>query len=182
MPIQRCLPGIIASALAFCVPTLADAGETGLATWYGIHHEGRRTSSGAVFRQDGMTAASNHVPLGSRVRVTMRETGDSVVVTVNDHMGAHGAVIDLSRGAAKMIGLYARGHGIVSIEPTNDEPIEVAEATEDETGDIVSSAPRGRRHTHRAGRSGVASHPYYHAPSVILVRHSVQPRAARHRL
>ena len=181
MPIQRCLPGLVASALAFCIPAVADAAETGLATWYGTHHEGHRTSSGAVFRQDGMTAASNHLPLGTRVRVTMQETGDSVVVTVNDHMGGR-AMIDLSRGAAKQIGLYARGHGIVSVERTDEEPVEVAEATEEEVADVVSPAPHGRLHRHPGGRSVAARRPYYHAPSVILARHSVQPRATRRRL
>lgn len=192
MPIQRYLPSLFASAMAFALPAVAEAAETGVATWYGTHHEGRRTSSGAVFHQDGMTAASNRLPLGTRVRVTMRETGHSVVVVVNDHMGGH-AMIDLSRGAAKQIGLYARGRGVVSVERTSDEPVEVAEATEEEanadfvgtssTGaDAVSSVQRGRRHTRRDGRSASASRPYYHAPSVILARHSVRPQARRHRL
>ncbi len=181
MPIQRCLPGIIASAFAFMLPAAVDAGETGVATWYGTHHDGRRTSSGEIFHQDGMTAASNHLPLGSRVRVTMQATGASVVVTVNDHMGGR-ALIDLSRGAAKQIGLYGRGRGVVSVEATDDEPVEVAEATEDETADIVSSEPRDRPHTRRAARSASAHRPYYHAQSVVLVRRSARPRAAQHRL
>lgn len=192
MPIQRYLPGLFASAMAFAMPAVAEAAETGVATWYGAHHEGRRTSSGAVFHQDGMTAASNRLPLGTRVRVTMRETGSSVVVVVNDHMGGR-AMIDLSRGAAKQIGLYARGRGVVSVEPTSDQPIEVAEATEEEANaDFVDAAPsasaalnsarHGRRHTRRDSRSVSASRPYYHAPSVILARHSVQPQATRRRL
>lgn len=183
MPIQRCLPGIIASAMAFCLPAAADGAETGVATWYGTHHEGRRTSSGDVFHQDAMTAASNHLPIGTRVRVTMQETGSSVVVTVNDHMGGRGrTLIDLSRGAAKQIGLYGRGRGVVRVEETEDAPIEVAEATEDETADFVSAEPRGRQHRRHAARSAAAHRPYYHAPSVILARHSVQPRAIRRKL
>ena len=180
MTIQRYLPGIVASAFAILLPATIKATETGVATWYGAHHEGRRTSSGAIFHQNGMTAASSRLPLGSRVRVTM-PTGHSVVVTVNDRMGSGRALIDLSSGAAKQIGLYARGRSVVVVEPTTDEPLEVAEATEDET-DAVSSAPRGRRHMHRAGRSASVHRPYYHGPSVILARHSVQPRAARRRL
>jgi rare lipoprotein A len=181
MPIQRCLPGLIASAMALCLPAAVEAAETGVATWYGTHHEGRRTSSGSIFHQDGMTAASNRLPLGTRVRVTMQETGSSVVVTVNDHMGGR-ALIDLSRGAAKQIGLYARGRGVVSVEATDEAPIEVAEATEEETADIVSSEPRGPRHMRRGGRSAAAHRAYYRGPSVILARHSVQPRATRRRL
>lgn len=181
MTIQRYLPGIVASAFAILLPATIKATETGVATWYGAQHEGRRTSSGAIFHQNGMTAASSRLPLGARVRVIM-PTGHSVVVTVNDRMGTGRALIDLSSGAAKQIGLYARGRSMVIVEPTTDEPLEVAEATEDEAAGGVSSAPRDRQHTRRAGRSALAHRPYYHAPSVILARHSVQPRAARRRL
>ena len=180
MSVRRCLPGIVASALAIVVAPV-DAAETGIATWYGARHEGRRTSSGDVFHQDAMTAASSRLPLGTRVRVTMPDTGSSVVVLVNDHMGGH-ALIDLSRGAAKRIGLYARGRGVVSVENASDEPVEVAEAPDDaDTGDL-NAAPRGRRHRRRGDRAAALAHACCHAPSVILARHSVQPRAARHSL
>ena len=182
MTTQRYWPGIMAAAFAAVLPVAAVAGETGVATWYGSHHEGRRTSSGAVFHQDGMTAASSRLPLGSRVRVTMPDTGHSVVVTVNDRMGNSRALIDLSSGAAKQIGLYQRGRSVVVVEPARDEPLEVAEASEDEASDIVSSGPHDPRHTHHAGRWASAHRPYYHGPSVILARHSIQPRAARRRL
>lgn len=207
MSLQRCLPGVVASALALMLPAHADAttndgagASVGVATWYGSRHEGRRTSNGSVFHQEEMTAASSRLPLGSKVRVTLHETGNSVVVVVNDRMGGR-ALIDLSSGAAKRIGLYARGRGTVTVEDAGDEPVEVAEATalepgqpragepmevaeasEDETADIVSSAPRGQLHRHHATRSGGVARQYYRAPSVVLARHSVQPRAARRKL
>ena len=154
----------------------------GVASWYGGRHDGLRTSSGAVFDQEGMTAASRSIPLGSRVRVTMNDTGQSVVVTVNDRMGGRSAIIDLSKGAAREIGLLGRGRAVVSIASATNEPIEVAEATEDETADVPSDAPRGRRHTHRAGRAAVAAHSCCRVPSVILARHSVQHRSVQRRL
>ena len=157
-----------------------------VASWYGARHQGLRTSSGDVFDQERMTAASASLPLGSRVRVTMKDTGQSVVVLINDRMGARGAKIDLSRGAARQIGLLNRGRGLVSVASTADAPVEVAEASEDETGDIgdspVSPARRGRRHTHRAFRVEAAPHLCCRGPSVIPVLHSVRPRAIRHRL
>ena len=146
MAIHRCLPRIAASALVILLPGAVAAGEIGVATWYGAHHDGHRTSTGAIFHQEGMTAASSHLPLGSKVRVTMRETGDSVVVLINDRMGGR-ALIDLSRGAAKQIGLYARGRGLVSVAATDEEPIEVAEASEDESFDSAGPAPRHRHST-----------------------------------
>ena len=181
MPIQRCLPGLVASAFALCLPSLAQAGQTGVATWYGARYEGHRTTTGEVFHQNGMTAASSRLPLGARVRVTMQDTGQSVVVKINDRMSGR-ALIDLSRGAAQQIGLYNRGRGVVLVEATDEAPIEVAEATEDETADIVSPVRHGRRHTRHGGRSVAAHHPYYHVQSVALIRHSVRHQAKRHRL
>ena len=129
-----------------------------------------------------MTAASRNIPLGSRVRVTMSETGQSVVVTVNDRMGGRSAIIDLSKGAAREIGLLGRGRGMVSIAAADDEPLEVAEATDDDTADVPTDAPRGRRHRRRGFRLVAAVRPCCHAPSVILARHSVQHRVTQRRL
>ena len=171
-----------AVAIAALLPCAAFAQTVGVASWYGNRHDGLRTSSGEVFDQEGMTAASRSIPLGSRVRVTMSETGQSVVVTVNDRMGGRSAIIDLSKGAAREIGLLGRGRGMVSIASAEDEPLEVAEATEDETADVPTDAPRGRRHRRRGSRSVVAAHPCCRGPSVILARHSVQHRVVQRRL
>ena len=178
---QRLL--IPALALSALLPATVMAETVGVASWYGGKHDGRRTSSGEIFDQEGLTAASRSLPLGARIRVTLQETGQSVVVTVNDRMGGRAAMIDLSKGAAREIGLLGRGRGTVSIAAASNEPLEVAEATEDEAEDVVpSDAPRGRRHRHRGGRSVLADHRCCHVPSVILARHSVQHRAVRRRL
>ena len=168
--------------MAALLPGAALAETVGVASWYGGRHDGLRTSSGEVFDQEGMTAASRSIPLGSRVRVTMNDTGQSVVVTVNDRMGGRSAIIDLSRGAAREIGLLGRGRAVVSIASAADEPVEVAEASEDETADVAIGEPRGLRRRHRAGRSASAGRPCCRVPSVILARHSVPHRAAQHRL
>ena len=171
-----------ALAIAALLPGAAFTETVGVASWYGGRHEGRRPSTGEVFDQEGMTAASRSLPLGSRVRVTMHETGQSVVVTVNDRMGGRTAIIDLSRGAAREIGLLGRGRGMVSIASADTEPLEVAEASEDETLDVPTGERHGRRHMRHGSRSAAAAHPCCHAPSVILARHSVQRRAAQRRL
>src|SRR5579859_6680110 len=43
--------------------------ESGIASWYGLRHQGRLTSSGRPFNQNELTAAHPWLPLGSRVRV-----------------------------------------------------------------------------------------------------------------
>ena len=62
------------------LPAAASAQSIGVASWYGARHQGLRTSSGETFEQDGLTAASHTLPLGARVRVTLHETGRSVVL------------------------------------------------------------------------------------------------------
>ncbi len=193
--------GLLCSALLLAGQAAAapdDGGwrQSGQASWYGDHHAGRRTSSGSVFDPAGMTAAHPSLPLGSRVRVTMRDTGDSVVVTVTDRQPDHGRrVIDLSRGAAERIGLASRGVGEVVIEPAGrTEPVEVAEASDllDEPGLDAAGpgggdrpaipTPRGRRHTLRAGRGVSTDRLYYPARFAAQVRSSAPHRAAQRTL
>ena len=152
----------LAPAIASAQSVGASAQSIGVASWYGGKHDGKRTSSGALFDQEGLTAASRSIPLGSRVRVTMTDTGESVVVTVNDRMGGRSSIIDLSKGAARQIGLLGRGRSEVSIASADNEPLEVAEATDDDLADAPAAIPysratnRGRRHIppHRARHRG----------------------------
>jgi rare lipoprotein A len=89
----------------------------GIASWYGPGYDGHRTSSGEVFDQDALTAAHAYWAFGTRVKVTFPATGKSVVVRINDRFPSHkGRAIDLSRGAAKAIGLIGPGTGEVRLE------------------------------------------------------------------
>jgi rare lipoprotein A len=91
--------------------------ETGIASWYGPGYHGKRTSSGERFDQDELTAAHATWTFGTRVRVTFLRTGRSVVVRINDRFPNHkGRVIDLSRAAARQIGLVGPGTGTVRLE------------------------------------------------------------------
>lgn len=89
-------------------------GFSGMASYYGSE-SGNRTASGARFNPGGMTAAHRSLPFGTRLRVS--HGGRSVVVTVNDRGPfIRGRVLDLSRGAASVIGLTGRGVGRVVAE------------------------------------------------------------------
>jgi rare lipoprotein A len=89
----------------------------GVASWYGPGYDGKRTSSGEVFDQDALTAAHYSWAFGTRVKVTLQSTGKTVVVRINDRFPNHkGRVIDLSRGAARAIGLIGPGTGVVRLE------------------------------------------------------------------
>ncbi len=91
--------------------------EEGVASWYGPGYHGNRTSSGERYDQDGLTAAHASWAFGTKVRVTFLRTGRSVVVVINDRFPNHkGRVIDLSRAAAREIGLIGPGTGLVRLE------------------------------------------------------------------
>jgi len=90
---------------------------TGVASFYGERFRGRRTASGERFNPDGLTCAHRTLPFGTRLRVTSLRTGRSVVVRVTDRGPFHGGrVIDLSRAAARQIGMVGAGTGRVRIE------------------------------------------------------------------
>jgi len=93
--------------------------ETGIASWYGNPYHGRRTSSGEVFDMNQMTAAHRTLPFGAMVRVTNLDNRKTVSVRINDRGPfSEGRIIDLSRAAAKEIGLIGPGTARVRIELT----------------------------------------------------------------
>jgi rare lipoprotein A len=97
-------------------PTLRNLG-SGTASYYGRRFHGRLTASGETFDMHALTAAHPSLPFGSLVRVTNPRNGRSVVVRINDRGPFVGdRVIDLSRAAAKEIGLIRRGHAEVELE------------------------------------------------------------------
>lgn len=77
----------------------------GVAAWAGANLDGRLTTSGERYDIFRLTAASADLPLNSFVAVTNPETGQSVVVRINDRKPADGRMLTLSMAAAKRIGL-----------------------------------------------------------------------------
>ena len=91
--------------------------QRGVASWYGKRFHGGATSSGERYDMYAMSAAHPTLPVPSYARVTNVSTGRSVVVRINDRFPSHkGRVIDLSRGAARQIGLIGPGTGVVRME------------------------------------------------------------------
>jgi rare lipoprotein A len=91
--------------------------ETGLASWYGPGFHGKLTASGEVFNQEKFTAAHRTLPWGSRVRVINLANGKSVIVQINDRGPAvKGRIIDVSRAAARVLGMMEAGTTTVQVE------------------------------------------------------------------
>ncbi|HVZ04641.1 septal ring lytic transglycosylase RlpA family protein [Hyphomicrobium sp.] len=92
---------------------------TGLASYYGAS-AGTVTATGEHFDPSGLTAAHRTLPFGTRVRVTRVDTGQSVIVRINDRGPfKRGRVIDLSEGAARTLKMTDVGLTNVRLEVLN---------------------------------------------------------------
>lgn len=91
--------------------------ETGLASYYAHRYHGRQTASGEIYDENAMTAAHRTLPFGTRVRVTNRDNGKSVVLRINDRGPfVDGRVIDVSWKAAGKLDFIAQGLVKVRVE------------------------------------------------------------------
>jgi peptidoglycan lytic transglycosylase len=87
--------------------------QSGMASYYGTE-SGSQTSSGEHFNPNAMTAAHRTLPFGTKVLVTNKRNGRSVIVRINDRGPfVYGRIIDLSTAAADVIGM--RGAGVASV-------------------------------------------------------------------
>ena len=102
------LGAAICGALIFVCSSAAMA-QSGIASVYA--YSGERTANGEHAKPNGFTAAHRTLPFGTRVRVTNKNNGRSVVVRINDRgpfvAGRH---IDLTPAAAHAIGIGSTGH------------------------------------------------------------------------
>jgi rare lipoprotein A len=91
--------------------------EIGAASWYGSKHHGKQTASGERFNMNDYTAAHRSLPIGTIVRVLNPRNGREVLVRVNDRGPFDKKrIIDLSRAAARVIGLVRVGVAKVKVE------------------------------------------------------------------
>jgi len=78
--------------------------QSGVASVYSTE-SGSDTASGQTLDPEALTAAHPTLAFGTKVRVTNKENGRSVVVTVNDRGPfVRGRVIDLTPAGARVLG------------------------------------------------------------------------------
>jgi rare lipoprotein A len=97
--------------------------EHGLASYYGKGFHGRQTASGERFSQNELTAAHRQLPLGTKVLVENRETGEQVEVKITDrgpYADTKRRIIDLSKAAADSVGLVESGVAPVRVVVTDE--------------------------------------------------------------
>lgn len=84
--------------------------QSGMASYYADKFNGRRTANGERFDNTAMTAAHPSLPFGTLIEVTNMRNGKTVVVRVNDRGPyAHARVLDLSKNAARQLGMHNTG-------------------------------------------------------------------------
>jgi rare lipoprotein A len=121
MSINNLAVGVLATLAFIPLNSVANSDRNhslhGTASYYGGKFHGRKTASGERFNQEALTAAHKTLPLGTKVRVTNVRNGESVDVKINDR-GPYikGRVIDLSKGAARELGMIRSGTAKVKVE------------------------------------------------------------------
>ena len=91
--------------------------ETGMASWYGPPYHNHRGANGQVFDQNAMSAAHRTLPMGSLVRVTNLQTGQTAVMRITDRGPfVPDRVLDLSVASAKVVGVWRPGTAQVRID------------------------------------------------------------------
>lgn len=97
--------------------------ERGLASWYGPKFHGRLTSNGEVYDMEKMTAAHKLLPFGTWVEVVNQANGKKAVVRINDRGPfVDGRIIDLSKAAARKLGVVGPGTASVLIRALGKRP------------------------------------------------------------
>lgn len=103
--------------------------ERGIASWYGEEFHGKRSSSGELYDMYKMTAAHRTLPIPCYVEVTNLHNGRRAVLRVNDRGPfKDNRIIDLSYVAARKLGIWQNGTGLVAvrvIDPVHPEAVPV---------------------------------------------------------
>ena len=117
--------GVIGAALL--LPELAQAEQTGHASWYALHS---RTASGEIMNPSAMTAAHRSLPFGTKVLVENLTNGRSVVVRINDRGPfVGGRIIDVSKAAASVLGMLGSGAARVKVTASGGGSPQIARSS-----------------------------------------------------
>jgi rare lipoprotein A len=88
--------------------------QSGIASVYS--YNGSKTASGERAHPQGLTAAHRSLPFGTKVRVTNKRNGHSVVVRINDRGPfVRGRVIDVTPAGARVLGFSGLAPVVVAV-------------------------------------------------------------------
>lgn len=116
--------------------------ERGLASWYGPKFHGRLTSNGEVYDMEKMTGAHKLLPMNTWVEVNNLANGKKAVVRINDRGPfVDGRIIDLSKAAARQLGVLGPGTAPVVIRALGQRLPGAAPPRADEPTAVVKLGP-----------------------------------------
>ncbi len=106
-PRWHCVAAAFFTFVTFGATQAIAAPGCGHASWYALTS---MTASGERMNPAKLTAAHRTLPFGTKVKVTNKRNGKSVVVRINDRGPfIKGRVIDVSKAAARTIGMVRSG-------------------------------------------------------------------------
>ncbi|WP_044200085.1 septal ring lytic transglycosylase RlpA family protein [Dyadobacter tibetensis] len=119
--------------------------QKGRASYYAPSFHGKKTAFGETFKTTELSAAHPTYPLNTMLEVTNLDNNEKVVVRVNDRGPfAKSRIIDLSKEAAKLLGIVSKGVANVAVRVVGMEGMIFLGMHEDadvKTGKIISLAP-----------------------------------------
>ncbi|MCF0195238.1 MAG: septal ring lytic transglycosylase RlpA family protein [Bacteroidaceae bacterium] len=113
----------------------------GYASYYHDRFHGRRMANGDRYHKDSMTCAHLRFPLGTMLRIKNMRTGKEIEVEVTDR-GPYSKkfVVDLSRGAARALGIIGAPLTKVELTPIGNTliPFRIAKLREESLDSIYN--------------------------------------------
>lgn len=117
--------------------------ETGKASYYSSRFHGRKTSFGEIHKSTELTAAHRTLPFNTMLEITNTETKEKVIVRVNDRGPySKSRLVDISKEAARLLGIIAKGVANVSVRVVGMEGMVLLgknESIDHATGKIISA-------------------------------------------
>jgi len=91
--------------------------QSGTASWYGSDFHGGKTASGERYNMESMTAAHKTLPFGTLVKVRNERNGQECVVRINNRGPfIRGRILDVSKAAARQLGMVSSGVAKISMQ------------------------------------------------------------------
>ena len=117
LPVAQTKPVILETKTTVPVKKKPSHVEHGIASHMGHGLHGRIQASGSRHNKHDLICAHKTLPFGTKVRITNKSNGKSVIVTVTDRGPfGPGRIVDLSLAAAKEIDIVKKGITKVKLE------------------------------------------------------------------
>jgi rare lipoprotein A len=142
--------------------------ELGIASWYGYPYHGHQAANGEIYDMEELTAAHRTLPFGTLVHVRNLQNEKAVDVRINDRGPfIDGRIIDLSKAAARAIGLIMPGITPVLVEVIGTVPAAEAVGVAAATANVFGVQAGAFRVRENADRFALRMKSLYGAAQII---------------